>query len=370
MARGRTEEADQIVVRFPGSEGRPNRLTNRASVREAFAASNELRTQIAPLRSSGKLAEAIELVEDHIANAEEGSSSAAGMQLLLADLYVENSRDQDAIALWKQLADEFKTSPAIVKLAQHYRSKGLVEKLEEIEQAASQPNTSSEENNLERIRFELAGAYRDRGLYTDELRVLREVSETRLNPWMKRYLCARVYEVTGDAQKALDELAGLRFPLPFVNDVEALLLAIDVSADDRRVRLNQALSLAKQASLRPASGRRSAEYKNDPLRSPYRSHLDGRWWFSGKNTLGIVHYRRGEYDEALKALEEFRDMKFEEPSNWLFLAMTHWQLGDREEARKWYSKATEFLDQKDYEPTRMEKLFRKEAEELLGEDAK
>jgi len=49
--------------------------------------------------------------------------------------------------------------------------------------------------------------------------------------------------------------------------------------------------------------------------------------------------------------------------DWFFLAMTRWQLGDKQEARKWYDKAVQWMEKnqpKDEELIR----FRAEAEEF------
>ena len=52
-------------------------------------------------------------------------------------------------------------------------------------------------------------------------------------------------------------------------------------------------------------------------------------------------------------------------TDWFFLAMAHWQLGDKDEARKWYDKAVEWMDKN--QPKNEELLrFRAEAAELLG----
>ena len=51
--------------------------------------------------------------------------------------------------------------------------------------------------------------------------------------------------------------------------------------------------------------------------------------------------------------------------DWLFLAMAHWQLGQQEDARRWYEKAAQWINDnkcKDAEFLR----FRAEAAALLG----
>jgi hypothetical protein len=51
--------------------------------------------------------------------------------------------------------------------------------------------------------------------------------------------------------------------------------------------------------------------------------------------------------------------------NWFFLAMAHWQLGHKEEARKWYDRAVEWM-QKNKPNDEALHRFRAEAAMLLG----
>ena len=52
-------------------------------------------------------------------------------------------------------------------------------------------------------------------------------------------------------------------------------------------------------------------------------------------------------------------------NDWLFAAMSHWRLGDQDEARRWYDKAVAWMAEK--APKNEELLrFRAEAEEVLG----
>ena len=52
-------------------------------------------------------------------------------------------------------------------------------------------------------------------------------------------------------------------------------------------------------------------------------------------------------------------------NDWFFLAMAHWHLGRKDEARKWYQKGTEWMDK--HQPKNAElRRFRAEAAKLLG----
>ena len=93
---------------------------------------------------------------------------------------------------------------------------------------------------------------------------------------------------------------------------------------------------------------------------------EGAMW----NTLGVARYRNGQWKEAITALEKSVELgKRGGASDWLFLAMAHWQVGNKEEARRWYDKAIEWMEKR---KSKNEELlrFRAEAEELLGIPAK
>jgi tetratricopeptide (TPR) repeat protein len=84
------------------------------------------------------------------------------------------------------------------------------------------------------------------------------------------------------------------------------------------------------------------------------------------NTLGAAHHRAGDWKAAIAALEKSMELrKGGDSEDWFFLAMAHWQLGDKKDARKWYDQAVQWMEKnqpKDEELVR----FRTEAEELLG----
>jgi tetratricopeptide (TPR) repeat protein len=108
---------------------------------------------------------------------------------------------------------------------------------------------------------------------------------------------------------------------------------------------------ARDASRAVALARRAIERAPDP-----RSQR------ALQNTLGVALYRAGDWEAARDALGKSRS-----PINVgsFFLAMAHWQLGDRDQARAWYDKAVAWMDQ--YAPRDEQLLrFRAEAAALLG----
>jgi tetratricopeptide (TPR) repeat protein len=98
------------------------------------------------------------------------------------------------------------------------------------------------------------------------------------------------------------------------------------------------------------------------LKSVQLAPAEGANW----NTLGVAHYRAGDWKSAITVLEKSMAMLPEYDSfNLFFLAMAKWQLGRKDEARRDYDVAIEWMDKN--APHNMElKLFRREADVLLG----
>lgn len=84
------------------------------------------------------------------------------------------------------------------------------------------------------------------------------------------------------------------------------------------------------------------------------------------NTLGVAHYRAGDWTAAVAALEKSMALRNGGDSyDWFFLVMAHWRLGDKEQARKRYDQAVEWMDKN--APTNGElRRFRAETEALMG----
>jgi tetratricopeptide (TPR) repeat protein/serine/threonine protein kinase len=83
------------------------------------------------------------------------------------------------------------------------------------------------------------------------------------------------------------------------------------------------------------------------------------------NTLGVAHYRAGDWKAAMEALTKSMELRAGgDAFDWFFLAMAHWQLGQCDDARKWHKQAVEWMEK--HKPHDAELLrFRAEAEELL-----
>ena len=58
------------------------------------------------------------------------------------------------------------------------------------------------------------------------------------------------------------------------------------------------------------------------------------------NTLGVALYRTNNWTEAIETLQKTIELGSDNAHNWLFLAMSNWQLDNKPEARTWYEKST------------------------------
>jgi tetratricopeptide (TPR) repeat protein len=122
---------------------------------------------------------------------------------------------------------------------------------------------------------------------------------------------------------------------------------------------NQAWTLATDADLGkrdPAQALKMAQAAVE-----LGSRLRSTW-----NTLGAAQYRAGHWQAALRALNKSMELtKGGDSFDWFFLAMAHWQLGEKDKARDWYDRAAQWMDKN--QPTNAELLrFRAEAAELLA----
>ena len=90
----------------------------------------------------------------------------------------------------------------------------------------------------------------------------------------------------------------------------------------------------------------------------------GSYW----NTLGAAHYRAGNWQDAIAALNKSVELdNGGTSSDWLFLSMSYWQLDNKDAARKWYAKAVDWMDRNKSNDQLLIRL-RTEAGELLKKE--
>jgi tetratricopeptide (TPR) repeat protein len=88
----------------------------------------------------------------------------------------------------------------------------------------------------------------------------------------------------------------------------------------------------------------------------------GTFW----NTFGVAQYRNGAWKAAVEALMKSVQLgKGGDSFDFFFLAMAHWQLGEKDKARTWYDRAVAWMDKNSPQDHEL-KHFRAEATALLG----
>jgi eukaryotic-like serine/threonine-protein kinase len=84
------------------------------------------------------------------------------------------------------------------------------------------------------------------------------------------------------------------------------------------------------------------------------------------NTLGLAEYRNGLFDEAIATLNRSVELNHEsKPSDFFFLAMAHWSLGERSEAEHFFDRGAERARDSAANQAELRMLWG-EAAELLG----
>jgi tetratricopeptide (TPR) repeat protein len=128
---------------------------------------------------------------------------------------------------------------------------------------------------------------------------------------------------------------------------------------DARVQNNLAFSLATS----PDPGMRDSQLAvRLAKRAVVLKPQNGGYW----NTLGASHYRAGDWDAAIAALEQSMRLRAGgDPADWFFLAMAHGRKGNQTEARKWYSQSIDWMEKNKSQDQDLRR-FRAEAEDLMG----
>jgi serine/threonine protein kinase/Flp pilus assembly protein TadD len=196
---------------------------------------------------------------------------------------------------------------------------------------------------LGRPREAAEPAERAVGLYEVLMAELPDTKESRWRVALSSHLLGRARVATGrfgEAIAAYRKAVALRPDRAmFNNDLAWLLVtAPDRRADDAREAVRLAEKAAEQA---PAAA---------------------NVW----NTLGVARYRVGDDTAAIEALEKSEELGRgrEFGFNAFVLAMARWRLGERDEARRLYDRAAEWMTK--YKPDDELRQFRVEAEAVIG----
>ena len=265
----------------------------------------------------------------------------------LGDLEGVKKREADAIDYWEAIAAVPGSSlsaqqrPALATV--HANLATLLRERGRLDEAIVRYRRSIELNpKLGWVHSNLGVAYEQKGDSKSAIPSFRRAIE--LEPgqsWMYLAL-GGAYEKTGDLKAALANYRQTAELAPKDAWAQYVLARFLANCTDLELRNPQeALAAAEKA----------VEFSSEP----------GGYWCM----LGVAKYRNGNWQAAIDALT-----KSLEPGNWgngvdlYFLAMAHWQLDHKDEARKWYDKAVEWMDKN--QPNNEElRRFRAEAEEMM-----
>jgi WD40 repeat protein len=140
---------------------------------------------------------------------------------------------------------------------------------------------------------------------------------------------------------------------------------IAVYREITRLKIADAIAynnLAWELATRPDPKFRDSRQAVQLAQQAVKLTPSGNHW----NTLGAAHYRAGDWKAAVTAMEKSMELRQGgDALDWFFLAMAHWRLGERDQARRWYEQAVRWMDKK--KPLDEElRRFREEASALLG----
>jgi tetratricopeptide (TPR) repeat protein/serine/threonine protein kinase len=146
--------------------------------------------------------------------------------------------------------------------------------------------------------------------------------------------------------------------------VAVLRGAAELFPEDARVHSILGVALRAQGKLLEAIDSHRKAVALDPnnaqIRTNFRNALGQRF------NEGVAEYRAGQWAAAVKTLDQVRQWSGGgDAAVFFFLAMTHHRLDRKKEARQWYDRAVECMEQRMPKSEELRR-FRAEAEEVLG----
>jgi serine/threonine-protein kinase len=139
---------------------------------------------------------------------------------------------------------------------------------------------------------------------------------------------------------------------------ESFQRALEVGTDDPTICNALAWFLATSTDATFRDPARSVELAKKAVEL---APSNGAFW----HTLGVAHYRAGEWNSAIAGLEKSMALRTGGDSfDWFFLAMAQGKLGNVEEAQCWHARAIEWMDKNQPNDEELRR-FRLESEESL-----
>jgi tetratricopeptide (TPR) repeat protein len=254
---------------------------------------------------------------------------------------------RQALSLWDKLTIAFPDEPEYRhRLGGTLSNLGLVRKRQgDVKQARRHVERAVEEQEAARKLNPRHPQYR---LYLcNHLTILAQLLDGAGEGEGAVKLARRAVDVQEKLTADWPDVRPFRGPLAYGYDILAQLLV------DRKPKEAESLALRATAIL-------DQESHDYPKQAAIRRHLA-----TIQLTLGRARYRAGDWPGALAALQKSLEADAGGTAScYLFLAMTHWQLGHQKEAREWYGSAVTRMEK--HKPDEWLRHVRAEAEALLG----
>jgi serine/threonine protein kinase/tetratricopeptide (TPR) repeat protein len=393
---GRVQEAEKIyrqilaiheklVAEFPEVAEYRSRLANNL-----FGLANILATAKKTTEAEECYRRALEirdkLITDYPAEAHYRQDQAWGWWRL-ADLLRDTSRAQEgdqvyrqAIAIYKKLAAEF---PGVVEhrwglagsleesaknlLQQGHYAEAEAEFREAVrvwEKMVAETNAPDHRWHLANALEELAKNLLQQEKHAEAAKAAEELSRYLPNEWRPLYRAADLLSrctALADKDPSLSETDRITIAKSYADRSRELMReAAKRTGDDPGAQNTIAWQMATHPDPRLRDPDQAVELAKKAVQ---RMPREGSYW----NTLGTAQYRAGNWQAAIedltKASQLYQGRLFTHDA--FFLAMAYWQLGQQDQARKWYAPAVLWMDK--YQPDNEElRRFRVEAATLLG----
>lgn len=292
------------------------------------------------LRSQDKLDDAVAAYRQVL----ELDPQRVSLWLTVADILKQQNRLDEAIAAYRQAV---RVNPqndrSHIYLGQALEKNGNLDEAIAVYRRAMQLNPKDQSQYSRRV---LAMALRKKGLLDESISVLREAVRLGPNMALNHFHLGFVLALKGHYEEAIAEYRE----------------SVRLRPDDPSALSNLAFLLAgcPDGELRDPAGAVKLAEKALTLQ-PKAGHI----W----RDLGHAKYRTGDWNGAIdalhKALELNKRWRFSETG--FLLAMAHWQLGQRDQAEKWYKESVESMHENTPDwSTQLLNRLRAEAEQLMG----
>jgi tetratricopeptide (TPR) repeat protein len=168
--------------------------------------------------------------------------------------------------------------------------------------------------------------------------------------------------ISAHLANAFDNLADLLKAAGREQEAADVHLRLVKLSPNNAILLNEtAWDIVASANAQPRHVEWAVEYAQQQIKV---SPTEYGYW----SMLGMAQYRAGRWNDSIAALEE--SCRLESSTNgignawqWLFLAMAHWQSGNRDEAVHWYLRS---VDHESNWPDLLRR-YRAEADALMGD---